>query len=128
MSPPLRFEGIPDLAQSLILTVVDMDAAPMPWVHWFVFNIPPGTKFIAEDKVPYGAVEGYANGGDPGYEGPCPIYFKGTHHYAFTIHALDTSLESMDTITVEDIEIILQEHTLEKAVLIGLCRGTGEKM
>lgn len=127
ISPPLRFADIPDTARSLVLTVEDTDAAPKPWIHWFVFNIPPGTQMVGEGQVPAGGMEGYANGGDPGWEGPCPIYFKGIHHYRFNLFALDTTLGTQENITKEDIEAILQEHTVGQAHFTGIAEGTGEK-
>ena len=54
VSPPLAWEGVPDGAKSLVLIIDDPDApdpkAPkMVWVHWIVYNMPPGTKSLPEN-------------------------------------------------------------------------------
>lgn len=126
INPPLAVDEVPTKAASFVLTVVDKDATPKPWVHWFVFNIPPGMRYIAENSVPEGATEGFANGGTPGYEGPCPKYFTGTHHYIFSLYALDIPLDIDPASTLDDAAETIKKHTIEKAALIGLAEGTGE--
>lgn len=127
VNPSLRIEESPPNAASLALTIIDQDATPQPWIHWFVYNINPRTKEIADNSVPPGATEGYANGGTPGYEGPCPKYFTGTHHYVFTLYALDTVLDIDPTSTFTDAADTIQRHTLETATLTGLADGTEER-
>lgn len=126
INPPLEFSHIPQNSASLVLVVSDLDATPQLWIHWFVFNIPPATTKIEENTIPEGATEGYANGGTPGYEGPCPKYFSGTHHYSFMLYALDAPLNVNKTATFWDCEEFIKQHTLEKAELIGIQEGTGE--
>jgi hypothetical protein len=128
ISPPLRVLAIPPDTQSMALVVEDLDASPRPRVHWFVFNIPSVTADIFEGKPPNGGMEGFANGGKPGYEGPCPGYFKGVHRYRFRVIALKTSLDAPETITLDDIEQIFHENTIAQADLIGTVEGTGEKV
>lgn len=93
ISPPLEFDDIPANAKSLVLLIEDTDASPTPWIHWLVFNIPPYVKSVDEGTIPEGGIEGIANGGTFGYEGPCPKYFKGIHHYLFKLYALDSFLD-----------------------------------
>lgn len=126
INPPLEVDDVPTKTASFVLTVVDKDATPKPWVHWFVYNIPPQTRKMKENCIPEGATEGLANGGTPGYEGPCPKYFTGTHHYEFSLYALDIPLDIDPTSTFADAEETIQQHTIEKAELIGLAEGTGE--
>ena len=50
-SPSLRWSGAPDSTKSFALIVDDPDApdpaAPRAvWVHWVLYNIPPGTQGI----------------------------------------------------------------------------------
>src|SRR5438067_12170863 len=53
VSPLLAFDGVPAEAKSLALIVDDPDA-PDPaapkrvWVHWVMYNLPPGTKQLRE--------------------------------------------------------------------------------
>lgn len=121
INPPLEFEDIPTKARSLVLIFEDIDASPKPWTHWMLFNIPPGVTKIEEGTIPPGAIEGLANNHSFGYEGPCPRYFKGTHHYWFRLYALDTILDLPKNSEREDVEEQMQGHILEKADLLGLC-------
>ena len=86
-SPPLAFSGIPADAKSLTLIVDDPDAPGGTFRHWSVTNIPPGTTSVAEGQPPAGGSEGQNGFGKKGWGGPCPP--SGTHHYVFTLSALD---------------------------------------
>ena len=121
INPPLSFENVPDNTQSLVLIFEDVDATPKPWTHWMLFNIPVTTKQIEQGKIPEGATEGLANNHSFGYEGPCPKYFKGTHHYWFRLYALDTVLHLPAATEREDVETAMQQHIIAKAELLGLC-------
>lgn len=127
INPPLEFHDIPLGTRSLVLIVADLNAQP-PWIHWFVYNIPPTTKFIPQGETPPGATEGLANGGTIGYEGPCPIYFKGKHHYLFLLHALNTVLDINPSSTYWDVQEMIERHTIEKAELVGTTDGSGEAL
>lgn len=124
ISPPLDFDSIPAEAESLALIVEDRDAVPVPWVHWLVFNIPPSTVTVPTGSVPTGGTEGHANDGTPGYEGPCPKYFSGIHHYYFQLFALDTTLTLPPTADKALVESAMQGHIIEQATLVGLATGT----
>lgn len=123
-NPNLQFEDVPAATQSLVLIVEDIDAQPKPWVHWLVFNIPGDMVGIAQGTTPPGSVEGLANGGTPGYEGPCPKYFSGTHHYQFTLYALDTVLDVPAATDAQQIREAMQSHLLAEATLTGTAEGT----
>lgn len=124
ISPPFTFEDIPKETESLVLIVEDTDAAPAPWTHWLVFNIPPDTKSVEEGRIPAGGTEGLANNHSFGYEGPCPKYFEGTHHYKFSLFALDMRLDLPPESEKEDVKKAMQGHLIEEATLIGLCTST----
>jgi len=121
INPPLQIEDVPLNAKSLVLVFEDLDATPKPWTHWMLFNIPVVTGIIKEGSIPKGAVESLANNHSFGYEGPCPKYFKGTHHYWFRIYALDTQLDLPAATKREAIEEKMKDHIIEKAELLGLC-------
>lgn len=121
VSPPLRFSNIPMGALSLVLIFEDVDATPKPWTHWMVFNIPVSTTEVPENTIPPGGVEGLANNHSFGYEGPCPKYFTGTHHYWFRLYALDKILDLPPDSEREAVEAAMQGHVLETAELLGLC-------
>ncbi|WP_207425923.1 YbhB/YbcL family Raf kinase inhibitor-like protein [Pedobacter sp. SYSU D00535] len=121
ISPPLQFEDIPQEAESFVLIIEDVDATPKPWTHWMVFNIPAVTQSVEEGKVPLGGVEGLCNNHTFGYEGPCPRYFQGTHHYWFRLYALDTMLDLPAASEREDVEKAMEGHIVAQAELLGLC-------
>lgn len=121
VNPTLYIREVPQATQSLVLIFEDVDATPKPWTHWMLFNIPPTTYEIKEGSIPEGAVEGLANNHTHGYEGPCPKYFKGTHHYWFRVYALDTVLDLPAASEREEVEAKMQEHIIGKAELLGLC-------
>jgi len=121
VNPPLEFHDIPPGAQSLVLIFEDTDATPKPWTHWMVFNIPAGTTRVAENTIPAGGVEGLANNHSFGYEGPCPKYFAGTHHYWFRLYALDTMLALPPSTEREVVEAAMEDHVLAYATLMGVC-------
>jgi Raf kinase inhibitor-like YbhB/YbcL family protein len=113
---------IPEQTQSLVLIVADQDA-PNHWIHWLVFNIPPTTQKVKAHEIPEGGIEGLANNNTFGYEGPCPRYFKGTHHYTFTLYALDALLPLPKTSDAAAITQAMAGHVLEKAELVGIQTG-----
>ncbi|HEX6983673.1 MAG TPA: YbhB/YbcL family Raf kinase inhibitor-like protein [Balneolaceae bacterium] len=121
ISPPFTFEDIPEGTKSLVLIVEDMNATPAPWTHWLVFNISPNTKTVEEDHIPAGGTEGLANNHSFGYEGPCPKYFEGTHHYRFSLFALDMQLDLVARSEKDDVKKAMQGHVIEETTLIGLC-------
>jgi Raf kinase inhibitor-like YbhB/YbcL family protein len=124
VSPPFEFGDFPPGTQSLVLIVEDRDATPQPWTHWLVFNIPPATTVVPAGHIPEEGIEGIANGGTHGYEGPCPKYFSGTHHYHFQLHALDITLDLPASADKSQVTTAMQDHVIASAVLVGLCEGT----
>jgi Raf kinase inhibitor-like YbhB/YbcL family protein len=121
INPPLRFEEVPHNAQSMVLIFEDVHATPKPWTHWMLFDILPSTTEVTAATIPNGATEGLANNHSFGYEGPCPKYFKGTHHYLFRLYALDIKLNLPPATEREEVETKMKDHVLAKAELLGLC-------
>lgn len=117
INPPLKFQDVPETARSLVLIVDDPDAPMGDFVHWTVWNIDPGVKEIAEDSVPLDGVEGITDFGASGYGGPCPP--DGMHRYYFKLYALDIRLSLDSQAKKRDIEIAMQGHILDEAVLVG---------
>lgn len=121
INPPLQFTDIPSGVQSFVLIFEDVDAAPRPWTHWMLFNIPATTTEVKEGSIPEGAVEGLANNHSFGYEGPCPKYFKGTHHYWYRLYALNKKLDLPAATEREEVEEKMKNAVIAKAELLGLC-------
>ena len=118
-NPPLRFEDVPNNAASLALIVSDPDAVgKKPFYHWIVFNLDPRTDQIEEDTLPATGIEGRNDFGKVEYGGPCPP--SGTHHYIFTLYALDSPLHLEKGATAEEVIKATKGHTIETAELVGL--------
>jgi Raf kinase inhibitor-like YbhB/YbcL family protein len=121
INPPLDFVQVPPGTKTLVLIVEDIDATPNPWTHWLLFNIPASETVIKENAIPPGAAEGLANNHSLGYEGPCPKYFSGTHHYWFRAYALSDVLDLPAATEREAVEKAMQPFILDQAALMGLC-------
>ncbi len=125
VSPALAFAGVPDGAKSLALIVEDPDApdpaAPtMTWVHWVLYDLPPGTTGLEENvrALPAGTMEGTNNWRETGYGGPCPPI--GRHRYFFKLYALDTVLSGLYEPTMAVLAEAMRGHVLAQAELIGM--------
>lgn len=126
VSPALGWSGAPEGTRALALIVDDPDApdpaAPkMTWVHWVLYNMPPGTTALAEavapGSLPAGTKEGLNDWGRTGYGGPCPPI--GRHRYFHKIYALDAELPDLGEPTKVELEQAMQGHVLAEAVLMG---------
>lgn len=116
-SPELRIDGVPEGAQSLALIMDDPDAPMGTWVHWVLWNIPPGTNAIPEGTEPDGSVSGRNSWGRTGYGGPSPP--SGTHRYFFKLYALDNELDLPPTADKAALERAMAGHILGTAQLMG---------
>lgn len=124
ISPPLAWYDVPAGTKSLALIVDDPDApdpaAPkMTYVHWVLYNIPPGTISLPEAmrELPPGAQEGLNDWQCAGYGGPCPPI--GRHRYFHKLYALDTVLPNLHTPTKAALEAAMQGHIVGHAELMG---------
>lgn len=122
VSPPLEFHDVPTNAKTLVLLVEDLDSLNN-WIHWLVYNIPADAKGLSEGELPEGAVDGVCNGGTHGYEGPCPKYFSGIHHYRFMLYALDVRLDLPDSADSKVVLENMENHILSTAMLVGVATG-----
>lgn len=118
VNPPLSISGVPEKARSLALTVADPDAPNGLWVHWIMWNIPTSTTEILENSVPQDATQGQGSNGQKVYSGPCPP--SGTHHYIFTLYALDAPVTIPSYSSLADLTHVIQDHILEQVHLTGL--------
>lgn len=118
ISPPLHWTGVPTGVRSLALIVDDPDAPGGLWVHWVVYNLPAdinGLSAGASGTLPPEAEEGSNSWNQLGYGGPCPP--RGTHHYRFTLFALDTRL-NLDAPDKAGLLQAMQGHVLGRARLV----------
>lgn len=115
VSPALSWSGAPAETKSYVLLIHDPDAPAHDWLHWLVINIPPTTTAVAENTIPVGGTQ-LPNDSDPAKFGDfCPP--NGEHRYVFEIYALDVA--TISSTNRAEVEQVLFEHTLDKAVLVG---------
>ena len=126
IAPPLKWDGVPENATSLVLIVDDPDApdpeAPrMTWVHWVLYNLPAESTGLPEAAtaadLPSGTKEGLNDWKRTGYGGPCPPI--GRHRYFHKLYALDTLLPDLKSPTKAAVESAMQGHIVGQAELVG---------
>ena len=118
ISPEVAWAGAPAGTKALALTVIDPDANG--FVHWLAYDIPGASDGSLPEKVGTGSSappQGKNGRGARGYTGPCPP--SGTHHYVFTLYALDGLLGLTGTPTRSEVEAAIKDHALGMAVLTG---------
>ncbi len=122
-SPDVFWTDLPDGTRSLALTCVDPDAPMGDWIHWIAWNIPPDMKSLPEGIDPVDHTrftQGTNSWGRTGYGGPCPPPGHGTHHYIFTLYALNVDRLHLDTgARYKDLIALIEGHVLGKAILTG---------
>jgi hypothetical protein len=118
VSPQLSWEDVPEETKSFALSVRDPDAPGGTFLHWLICNIPKHIRNIERASVPKESVQVTNDFGKRDYGGPCPP--SGTHRYCFTLYALDT--ERFENITRYNFFTRIEEHTIEKAELMGRYR------
>ena len=122
ISPPLKWEEVPEGTKSFVLVCDDPDAPMGTWDHWLLFNIPASVTELAEGipdqpELTNGARHGSNSWGRNDYGGPCPP--SGTHRYFFKLYALDTLLDLRLGAGKKEILRTIEDHTLAKAELMG---------
>jgi Raf kinase inhibitor-like protein, YbhB/YbcL family len=121
VSPDIAWSGAPEGTQALVLIVTDPDARN--FVHWLVYDMtgsPAGGLPMATSASPDAPPQGTNDFGKLGYGGPCPP--SGTHHYRFTLSALDKVLEITGTPKVDDLRAAMAGHVLAEAALTATYR------
>ncbi|MGA2934633.1 MAG: YbhB/YbcL family Raf kinase inhibitor-like protein [Methanomicrobiales archaeon] len=126
ISPPLSWAPVPQRTASIALLVTDPDAPGGTFIHWTVYNIPPGTRGIpagapGKNVLPAGSLEGVNDMGRPGYGGPCPPRGK-PHHYHFTVYALDSTIHLTGKRDGRMLADAVTGHILAQGELVGMYR------
>ncbi len=133
VSPPLEWAGLPEQTRELALICEDPDAPSVePWVHWVIYKISPtlgglpeGLPQDQELGPPINAFQGknsWSGGRVIGYRGPAPPAGHGTHHYHFTLFALDEPLEIEPGVDKNALLEAMHGKVIEKVELIGIFR------
>lgn len=127
-SPQLSWTGAPKKTKSF--AVLTLDTTAIFW-HWGMYNIAPATISLPQNagtkKSKYGSEvlndwAIYYGKSNRGYDGPCPPPGK-THHYVFTIYALDTTLKLPRSAHVENLDLAVRGHILGSASITGLYKS-----
>jgi Raf kinase inhibitor-like YbhB/YbcL family protein len=117
MNPPLGLADLPKGTESVALVMEDPDAPKGVFVHWILWNISPFVSQIPENSIPSNSKEGLNGKGTQGYVGPCPP--SGTHHYVFTVYALDTMLKVDAPADAAALRQAMEGHILQEVSLTG---------
>lgn len=123
ISPPLNWNGVPNEAQSLALIVDDPDAPRGSFVHWVLYNIPPGLIELPQGVTEQGppgklGTHGRNDSHKLRYSGPCPPRGQ-THRYFFKLFALDAPLQLEEDASKAEVEQAMQGHILAQGELVG---------
>ena len=124
VSPPLRWDSLPERTISFAILCEDPDAPMGTWTHWIIFNIPPDIMELSaeikkEEKLEKGMIQGINDFGYAGYGGPCPPEGE-KHRYFFRIYALDTTLNIGPGAKREEFLKALNENVLDEGQLMGI--------
>jgi len=122
VSPPLKWESVPEGTRSIALICDDPDAPMGTFVHWVLYNVPADVRELpenvpAEATLWNGAKQGTSDFGTTGYGGPCPP--GGTHRYFFKIYALDAPVELSAGATKAELLGAMEGHILAQGRLMG---------
>jgi hypothetical protein len=124
ISPELSWNEPPAGTASFALIAIDPDAPGRTFVHWVLYDLHAGTRTLREGlpnqgQLPDGARQGRNDFGNLGYGGPCPPGHS-THHYVFTLYALDMKLNLPAGASQSQVESDMKGHILAHGELTGL--------
>lgn len=124
VSPPLRWQDVPDGTQAFALICEDPDAPRGVFTHWVLFNLRPGERELGEDVpkdavLSTGARQGMNSFSNIGYGGACPPTGDDEHRYFFKLFALDTELDLAPGARKDQLLDAMADHILTEAQLMG---------
>ena len=132
VSPPLEWSGAPEETKEFALICDDPDApTEEPWVHWVIYRIPAEATGLPEalpqmSRLKPGQIlQGKNSWSAPnkptfGYKGPYPPTGHGTHHYHFTLYALDSKIVAEPGESKKQILEEIKGHVLATGRLTGV--------
>lgn len=126
ISPPLRWSGVPDDAESLVLIIEDPDApSPQPLVHLLAWDLPPDLQALPEGEFKSpghtGLDENLGRNSflQAAYLPPDPPTGHGPHLYCFQVFALGRKLSFDRPPGRDKVVEAMRSHVLAKGVLTG---------
>jgi Raf kinase inhibitor-like YbhB/YbcL family protein len=122
VSPPLKWDPLPENTESVALICEDPDAPGGIWTHWVLFNLPRDTMGLSEhvmgrEILDNGAIQGMNDFGRVGYGGPCPP--GETHRYFYKVYALDVKLDLPPRSTRTELLEAMDGHVLDQGQIMG---------
>jgi Raf kinase inhibitor-like YbhB/YbcL family protein len=126
-SPPLHWSGLPVDTKSVAVVVDDPDAPKGPFVHWIVYDIPPGNTELspgasAQKALPEGSAQGRNGKGELGWAPVCPP--GGMHHYHFKVFALRDRL-ALSQPSEDDLMRAMHGRVLAQGEIVGTFEHQG---
>lgn len=123
ISPPLEWKHPPKGTKAFALVCEDLDAPTGKWVHWVIYDIPPGTTKLESNtpkmsKVLGTAIQGRNDFRKIGYAGPAPPRGK-PHRYVFRLYAIGKLTGLKPGATMKQLLEAVKGHVLGKAELMG---------
>lgn len=126
MSPPLRWEGVPEGTKELVLIADDPDSETGVVTHWVVYGISPKI-----DELPEGLpkdtlvddpdlVQGLNEFDEVGWSGPSLDDDRGPHRCFFRLIALDTELDLPPGVTRAELRRAANAHIIAVTELVGI--------
>lgn len=128
ISPPLRWEGVPEGAAELVLVCEDPDGDEGVVTHWLVYAILPEELSELPEGLPQSALlddpeicQGLNEFDVSGYSGVGQDEDRGTHRIFFRLYALDTELLDLPPgATRRELREALKGHVIATAELVGI--------
>lgn len=117
VSPPLRWNQVPDGTLSQAVICEDPDAPGGTFTHWVLYDLPADTRRLSEGSSG-GAKEGLNSFATTGYSGPCPPP-NGSHRYVFRVFALDVVSVGPPGLSREEALAAFEGHVLAEGSLMG---------
>jgi phosphatidylethanolamine-binding protein (PEBP) family uncharacterized protein len=113
--PTLGVIGVPAGAVELAVAVVDVDAGGA--VHWLVAGLPPTIGVLDPAALPETAIIGRTEGGELGWEGPCPHPDDGPHRYELRLYATAEPTGLARGVDGREAVEVLEQAAMETATL-----------
>ncbi len=118
-APALTWSGVPAGTRSFALVLFDPDAPVAgSFRHWVLYNIPAARRKLTADTSGR-FTQGTNGAARTGYLGPCPPPTGQTHHYVFTLYALDIAQVAGRALTYDALMQAISGHVAGATALIG---------